>query len=48
MAEMKIVNVPEDLKRHLNSEAALRGMTTSKLVVESLERCFPKLEARKK
>jgi hypothetical protein len=48
MAEMKIVNVPEDLKRHLNSEAALQGMTASKLVIEALERAFPKVQARKK
>ena len=47
MSEIKVVNVPEEMKRFLKKEAAERGTTTSKLIIEGLGRAFPKLAKRR-
>jgi hypothetical protein len=46
MAEIKVIGLPEELKRFLKSKASLRGISLSKLVIEGLDKAFPKLAKR--
>jgi hypothetical protein len=44
MAEIKVVGLPEEFKRFLKSEASLRDITLSEIVIEALDKAHPKRE----
>ena len=47
MADIKVTNVPDELKAFLKGESSLRHMSLSEIVIEALNKAHPKLPRRK-